>query len=172
MNANKASVSSADRLPSPIFLSAVAVCPPVTCVALVLVPQRVGFRVYDLVGSRMLKSSSPHGAFLTDLTGYPPGSNAQNSATQFVQDENAHGKRADVRTGCTLVPPSECCERTNSWPPRLSSCLCSPYDHHKTHTHKPKQHTVAGWRLGIWFSFLKCSRMSSFDRFGGTGQGG
>ena len=98
------------QIAQPHILERSGCVPPVTCVALVLVPQRVGFRVYDLVGSRMLKSSSPHGAFLTDLTGYPPGSNAQNSATQFVQDENAHGKRADAWTGCTLVPPIECCE--------------------------------------------------------------
>ena len=68
------------QIAQPHILERGGCVPPVTCVALVLVPQRV------------------------DLTGYPPGSNAQNSATQFVQDENAHGKRAD---------------------PRLSSCLQS-----------------------------------------------
>ena len=49
------------QIAKPHILERGGCVPPVTCVAFVLVPQRVGIRVYDLVGSRILKSSSPHG---------------------------------------------------------------------------------------------------------------
>ena len=57
------------QIAQPHILERGGCVPPVTCVALALVPQRVGIRVYDLVGSRILKSSSPHGAFLTRFGG-------------------------------------------------------------------------------------------------------